>query len=112
VRASTLLFRSEAVDRLQGECKQTYPSYWQVWWYNKRLKELTLCLPKAERDWVTKRMERIGRRNRLYRAKNGKIICADVSGSYNILRKCKPDAFTAEGLAAYVVQPGWLAITV
>ncbi|HET9919058.1 MAG TPA: transposase [Ktedonobacteraceae bacterium] len=56
--------------------------------------------------------KRIGRRSRLYRIKDGKIICADVNGSYNILRKCKPDAFTAEGLAAYVVQPLRLAITV
>jgi putative transposase len=59
--------------------------------------------------------KRIGRRNRLYRTKDGKIICADVNGSYNILRKSKPDAFTyadAKGLAAYVVQPLRLAITV
>ena len=56
--------------------------------------------------------KRIGRRNRLYRARDGRIICADVNGSYNILRKCKPDAFTAEGLAAYVVQPLRLAVTV
>jgi putative transposase len=56
--------------------------------------------------------KRIGRRNRLYRAKDGRIICADVNGSYNILRKRKPDAFTAEGIAAYVVQPVRLAIAV
>ena len=59
--------------------------------------------------------KRIGRRNRLYRAKDGKIICADVNGSYNILRKRKPDAFAhvdAKGIAAYVVQPLRLAITV
>ncbi|HJT58120.1 MAG TPA: transposase [Ktedonobacteraceae bacterium] len=59
--------------------------------------------------------KRIGRRNRLYHAKDGRIICADVNGSYNILRKRKPDAFAhvdAEGLAAYVVQPLRLAITV
>jgi len=59
--------------------------------------------------------KRIGRRKRLYRTKDGKIICADVNGSYNILRKRKPDAFThvdAKGLAAYVVQPLRLAITV
>jgi putative transposase len=59
--------------------------------------------------------KRFGRRNRLYRTKDGKIICADVNGSYNILRKSKPDAFVnedAEGLAAYVVQPLRLAITV
>ncbi len=59
--------------------------------------------------------KRIGRRNRLYRAKDGRIICADVNGSYNILRKRKPDAFayaSAKGLAAYVVQPLRLAVTV
>jgi putative transposase len=59
--------------------------------------------------------KRIGRRNRLYRSKDGRKICADVNGSYNILRKCKPDAFVstdAKGLAAYVVQPLRLAITV
>ncbi|MBV9709530.1 MAG: transposase, partial [Ktedonobacteraceae bacterium] len=59
--------------------------------------------------------KRIGRRNRLYRTKAGKIICADVNGSYNILRKSRPDAFThvdAKGVAAYVVQPLRLAITV
>jgi len=31
--------------------------------------------------------KRIGRRNRLYRAKDGRKICADVNGAYNILRK-------------------------
>ena len=59
--------------------------------------------------------KRIGRRNRLYRAKDGTNICADINGSYNILRKRKPDAFVhadAKGLAAYVVQPLRLAITV
>ena len=58
--------------------------------------------------------KRIGRRNRLYRTKDGQIICADVNGSYNILRKSKPDAFAHvdKGLAAYVVQPLRLAITV
>jgi putative transposase len=59
--------------------------------------------------------KRVGRRNRLYRTRDGEIICADVNGSYNILRKSKPDAFadaSAKGLAAYVVQPLRLAITV
>ncbi len=59
--------------------------------------------------------KRIGRRNRLYCTKDGRVICADVNGSYNILRKRKPDAFTnvdAKGIAAYVVQPLRLAITV
>ncbi len=59
--------------------------------------------------------KRIGRRNRLYRTKDGRKICADVNGSYNILRKSKPDAFAdagVKGIAAYVVQPVRLAITV
>ncbi|HLI90814.1 MAG TPA: transposase [Ktedonobacteraceae bacterium] len=56
--------------------------------------------------------KRIGKRNRLYRTRDGQIICADVNGSYNILRKRKPDAFNAEGIAAYVVQPLRLAIAV
>src|SRR6266581_5172548 len=48
--------------------------------------------------------KRIGRRNRLYRTKDGRKICADVNGSYNILRKSKPDAFSeAKGVAGYVV---------
>src|SRR5205807_2728607 len=34
-------------------------------WYNKRMKELTLCLPKEDRERVTKQMERItNKRNR------------------------------------------------
>ena len=53
--------------------------------------------------------KRIGRRNRLYRTKDGRKICADVNGAYNILRKRKPDAF-AKGPAAYVVQPVRLAV--
>jgi transposase len=51
----------------------------------------------------------------LYRTKNGRILCADVNGSYNILRKSRPDAFPqgdAKGVAAYVVQPLRVAIPV
>jgi putative transposase len=55
--------------------------------------------------------KRIGRRNRLYRTKDGRKICADVNGAYNILRKSRPNAF-AKGIAAYVVQPVQLAIAV
>jgi putative transposase len=40
----------------------------------------------------------------LYRAKDGTKINADVQGSYNILRKRRPDAFLkAKGVAGYVV---------
>jgi putative transposase len=55
--------------------------------------------------------KRIGRRNRLYRTKDGRKISADVNGAYNILRKSRPDAF-AKGVAGYVVHPVRLAITV
>ena len=55
--------------------------------------------------------KRIGRRNRLYRTKDGRIICADVNGAYNILRKGRPDAFSeAKGVAGYVVHPVRLAV--
>jgi putative transposase len=52
--------------------------------------------------------KRIGRRNRLYRTKDGRTICADVNGAYNIVRKSKPDAF-AKGIAGYVVHPVQMA---
>jgi IS605 OrfB family transposase len=53
--------------------------------------------------------KRIGPRSRLYRAKGGKVISADVNGAYNILRKSRPDAF-AEGIAGYVVHPERLVV--
>jgi putative transposase len=55
--------------------------------------------------------KRIGRRNRLYRTKDGRTISADVNGAYNILRKSRPDAFSkAKGVAGYVVHPVRLAV--
>lgn len=55
--------------------------------------------------------KRVGRRNRLYRAKDGRKICADINGAYNILRKSRPDAFSeAKGVAGYVVHPVRLAV--
>jgi len=55
--------------------------------------------------------KRIGRRNRLYQAKDGRKICADVNGAYNILRKSRPDAFSeTKGVAGYVVHPVRLAV--
>jgi putative transposase len=57
--------------------------------------------------------KRIGRRNRLYRTKDGRTICADVNGAYNIVRKRRPDVFSrAKGVAGYVVHPIRLAISV
>ena len=55
--------------------------------------------------------KRTGRRNRLYRAKDGRKICADINGAYNILRKSRPDAFSeVKGIAGYVVHPLRLAV--
>ena len=55
--------------------------------------------------------KRIGKRNRLYRTKDGRTICADVNGAYNILRKRRPDVFSeAKGVAGYVVHPVRLAV--
>jgi putative transposase len=55
--------------------------------------------------------KRIGKRNRLYRSRDGRKICADVNGAYNILRKSRPDAFSeAKGVAGYVVHPVRIAV--
>ncbi|MBV9706262.1 MAG: transposase [Chloroflexi bacterium] len=53
--------------------------------------------------------KRIGPRKRLYRSKDGRVICADVNGAYNIVRKRRPNAF-AKGVAGYVVHPSRLAV--
>jgi putative transposase len=53
--------------------------------------------------------KRMGKRNRLYRTKDGRKICADINGAYNILRKRRPDAF-AKGIAGFVVHPLRLAV--
>lgn len=45
----------------------------------------------------------------LYKSKTGKLINADVNGSYNILRKAIPNAF-AEGIEDVVVHPYVLEI--
>jgi putative transposase len=41
----------------------------------------------------------------LYRASGKRYINADVNGAYNIIRKGKPDAFIAKGIAGLVVHP-------
>jgi len=64
--------------------------------------------PDAEEEHIFSG-KRIGRRNRLYRTKDGRKVCADVNGAYNILRKRRPDAFT-KGVAGYVVHPIRLAV--
>ncbi len=46
---------------------------------------------------------------RLYRTKDGRKVCADMNGAYNILRKSRYDAF-AKGIAGYVVHPVRLVV--
>lgn len=55
---------------------------------------------------ICKHEEYKGRRKHrgLFISSEGKQINADVNGSYNIIRKCRPEAF-ADGVGAVVVQP-------
>ena len=41
----------------------------------------------------------------LFKSADGTLINADVNGSYNILRKCMPNAFNADGVAGVLVHP-------
>ena len=41
----------------------------------------------------------------LFKSADGTLINADVNGSYNILRKCMPNAFDADGVAGALVHP-------
>ncbi|MGH2493133.1 MAG: RNA-guided endonuclease InsQ/TnpB family protein [Ktedonobacteraceae bacterium] len=47
----------------------------------------------------------------LYRASGKRYLNADVNGAYNIIRKGKPDAFNAKGVAGLVVHPVRIART-
>lgn len=64
-------------------------------------------------------MEKIGKHDQylgkrikrgLFQSSNGTLINADVNGSYNILRKCKPNAF-ANGILGVVVHPYILCLS-
>lgn len=41
----------------------------------------------------------------LFISSTGRTINADVNGSYNILRKCKPSAFDAKGVQGVMIHP-------
>lgn len=41
----------------------------------------------------------------LFKSADGTLINADVNGSYNILRKCMPNAFDANGVVGVLVHP-------
>jgi transposase len=42
---------------------------------------------------------------------SGTLINADVNGSYNILLKCKPNAYDVDGVMGVVVHPVIIRIT-
>ena len=46
----------------------------------------------------------------LFKSSSGCLINADVNGSLNILRKCKPRAFDAKGVQGVVVHPHILCV--
>ena len=56
---------------------------------------------------ISKHEEYLGKRVKrgLFMASDGRLINADVNGSYNILRKCKPEAFGADGVVGALVHP-------
>ena len=41
----------------------------------------------------------------LFRTKDGRLVNADVNGAYNIMRKCKPNAFEGNGVEGVLVHP-------
>ena len=55
---------------------------------------------------ICKHEKYVGRRvhRGLFRTAGGRLVNADVNGSYNILRKGKPEAFDADGVAGAVVH--------
>ena len=59
-----------------------------------------------DNEKVQKHKKYVGKRiyRGLFRSSNGILINADVNGAYNILRKCKPNAY-ANGVMGVVVHP-------
>jgi len=66
-------------------------------------------------DWeeICKHETYVGRRvmRGLFKSTDGTLINADVNGSYNILRKCMPNAFDADGVVGVLVHPVVIKIT-
>jgi len=58
---------------------------------------------KKQESYAGKRVKR-----GLFRAADGRLINADVNGSFNIIRKVAPNVF--EGVEGVVVRPSWLAV--
>ena len=60
-----------------------------------------------DREEICKHDDYLGRRVKrgLFRAASGRKVNADVNGSYNILRKCKPNAFDEQWYNGCVVHP-------
>ena len=60
-----------------------------------------------DREEICRHDDYLGRRVKrgLFRAASGRKVNADVNGSYNILRKCKPNAFDEQWYNGCVVHP-------
>ena len=61
---------------------------------------------------IEKHTEYIGKRIKrgLFRASDGRLINADINGSYNIMKKAVPTVFNTNGIEDVVVHP--LIITI
>lgn len=68
--------------------------------YTSKCSFLDLEEVKKHETYKGKRVKR-----GMFRASDGRTINADVNGSYNILRKVIPEAFTPEGIEGFAVIP-------
>ncbi len=68
--------------------------------YTSKCSFLDLEEVKKHETYKGKRVKR-----GLFKASDGRTINADVNGSYNILRKVIPEAFTPEGIEGFAVIP-------
>lgn len=68
--------------------------------YTSKCSFLDLEEVKKHETYKGKRIKR-----GMFRASDGRTINADVNGSYNIMRKVIPEAFTLEGIEGFAVIP-------
>jgi putative transposase len=74
--------------------------------YTSKCSFLDLEEVKKHETYLGKRVKR-----GLFKASNGRIINADVNGSYNIMRKVIPEAFTLEGIEGFAVIPSRMTVS-
>ena len=74
--------------------------------YTSKCSFLDLEEVKKHETYLGKRIKR-----GMFRASDGRMINADVNGSYNILRKVIPEAFTPEGIEGFAVIPSRMTVS-